>query len=86
MTTKQKNKQVAKAKTLALTLLANKQITRKLCRLILEANYDDEEYIKRLTALTEDLLRVKGYYRDINRVRICDLCIDEWLKDNVQSK
>lgn len=79
------SKKVAKSKTLALQLLQNKQITRKLCRLILEADYTDEIYVRKLMALTEDLLRVKGYYRDEIRVRACDQCIDEWLKNNKQS-
>lgn len=82
---KKELKQVSKLKTLALTLCANKQITRKLCRLILEADYTENVYIKKLEALTEDLLRVKGYYHDEVRVRACDQCIEEWLKDNVQS-
>lgn len=82
---KNDSKKVAKAKTLALQLLQNKQITRKLCRLILEADYTDIVYVKKLNALTEDLLRVKGYYRFDERIIACDKCIEEWLLNNKQS-
>lgn len=72
-------RQSSKAKKLALDLFTNKQITRKVCRLFLEADYSDEEYVKKLTLLLEEVMRVKGYYRDINRIRLCDQLVDEWL-------
>ena len=76
---KQESKKIAKLKNLAVQLLMNKQITRKLCRLILEADYKDVVYVHKLKALTEDLLRVKGYYSSQERITACDNAIDEWL-------
>ena len=73
-------KQIAKLQKLAITLLTNKQITRKHCRLILEVNKDtDVVYVRKLIALTEDLLRVKGYYHSVERINACDKAIDEWI-------
>lgn len=77
-------KQVKKLKSLASQLFINKQITRKLFILILEADYTDTTYVNKLKALTEDLLRVKGYYSSSGRIAICDKVIDEWL--TIQSK
>ena len=74
------NKNTAKAKKLALDLFANKQITRKMCRLVLEADYTDDNYVKCLTMLMEEVLRVKGYYHSFDRINACDTFIDEWLK------
>lgn len=78
------DKHVKKLKSLASTLFLNKQITRKLFRLILEADYTDTTYVFKLKALTEDLLRVKGYYSSNDRIAFCDKVIDEWL--TIQSK
>jgi hypothetical protein len=76
---KQDTKKIAKLKCLALKLCEKKQITRKLCRLILEVDTKDVTYVTNLMALTEDLLRVEGYYRNEARITACDNAINEWL-------
>ena len=78
-TEKLTNKQLTKLKCLAYKLFVNKQITRKLYRLILEVDKHETSYVVSLKALTEDLLRVKGYYTSQVRIEACDKAIDEWL-------
>lgn len=63
----------------AYELLSNKQITTYLAKVIIEANYDNETYIKELHLLCEDLMRVRGYYRSKVRIDLCNQCVKEWL-------
>lgn len=79
MLTRQENKQVVSIKKSAIELYQRKCITKKLCQLILTADYEDKAYVKRLMLLTEELIRTKGYYHCKERIESCDLVIEQWL-------
>lgn len=73
---------IKKIKDLAVTLYQNKQITKFLCRVILEECYTNEKRILSLMELVEDLTRIKGYYRTEERINNCDNAVQVWLNNN----
>lgn len=77
--TKAELREIAKLKSLAFQLYKNKQITYKHYVLILGVEKHDIKYLEELKQLTEDLVRIKGYYRYPARIAACDEVLEEWL-------
>ena len=65
----------------ALDLKITNQITPHMCYLVLNANYEDTDYINLLIDLFEHYLRVRGYYKKHKEMVVpTDTAIDDAIK------